>query len=464
MLCAPCRCCCRRPRSAGAGAYDSNDDEDDDDFGDDDEEEALDRDVSTGIAAIPRTSWDSGIALVSERDLAERPPEILFDQVSILLAGEQVVLTLRGDSDQERSRYLRTLSQRGSSGRATGAGGGAGGTASSEAASGGSESRWSFKFRKSADASTTAKSSSTPSALPSTPSLGRKSGLGVAFAASASTIHEVGAGGGSREDDSEESGGAERGRSIEEVEDPEVQEQIVRHLGVFRRVAASLRRRTVGSHMRDARALALMLADAVLDRTYELRDVLKDWEEAIEGSLTKPGSRPEPHISPHLYALGKMSELYLRSLEPLWYHMGTRTPERINPTLFRGLEPEVGDSRDDLGMVLSDVRGILDTTKRLAEVYSGLQSEHMNRALYTLTIITTFVMPGTAPPPQFVVARVFGLDSPNPRHPDRPPSCFPSFLPPSSFPPTFPPSFRPFGSCLSCLRSASFVGDLRHEL
>lgn len=138
-----------------------------------------------------------------------------------------------------------------------------------------------------------------------------------------------------------------------------------------------------------AKAVSLELIDAVLDQCYQVRDVLKDWQEAVEASLTAPGTVPLPLHTAHLFGLSKISELYQRSLRPLLTDL--KTPEVRQ--FFERQGPEVRDTVDDLSTMLGDVSSTIAITARLRELYSSLSNDMMNRALFVLTITTTTIMP-----------------------------------------------------------------------
>jgi Mg2+ and Co2+ transporter CorA len=138
-----------------------------------------------------------------------------------------------------------------------------------------------------------------------------------------------------------------------------------------------------------ARALSVELIDAMLDKCFLVRDVLKDWQEAIEESLTQPGTVPVPRHTAHIFSLSKTAELYERSLQPLLNDLRSVEVKQF----FLGLEPELGDSVDDLDTVLSDVRGTMSVATKLRELYSSLSNDMMNRALFLLTITTTTFLP-----------------------------------------------------------------------
>lgn len=68
------------------------------------------------------------------------------------------------------------------------------------------------------------------------------------------------------------------------------------------------------------------------------------------------------------------------------------------------VETDIRDTADDLANIVSDIRGILDTTTRLSHLYGTMQSDHMNRALYVLTVVTTVIVPAQ------VLGTVYGMN------------------------------------------------------
>jgi hypothetical protein len=138
-----------------------------------------------------------------------------------------------------------------------------------------------------------------------------------------------------------------------------------------------------------AKSVSLELVDAVLDQCYQVRDVIKDWQEAVEASLTAPGTVPLPMHTAHMFSLSKVSELYQGSLRPLLDDLSTKRVRRF----FDSQGPELGDTVDDLSTMLSDVSSTIAITARLQELYSSLSNDMMNRALFVLTITTTTIMP-----------------------------------------------------------------------
>lgn len=198
-------------------------------------------------------------------------------------------------------------------------------------------------------------------------------GLGV-FAMVARRLHRGGAGGGMQ-------AGAGLGAKLERA-----------GVNIARR-AASLGSNT---SMRQQRAtasttiLAIELLDAVLDASFEVRDVLKDWQEAIEASLTAPGTVPLPKHTAHIFNLTKTAELYARSLRPLL--SGLRSAP-VRARCGAAAATSLGDTIDDLATMVSDVETTMSTTVQLRQLYESLSGDTMNRALFLLTITTTSVLP-----------------------------------------------------------------------
>ncbi|CAE7939566.1 yfjQ, partial [Symbiodinium sp. KB8] len=136
--------------------------------------------------------------------------------------------------------------------------------------------------------------------------------------------------------------------------------------------------------------LAIELLDAVLDASFEVRDVLKDWQEAIEASLTAPGTVPLPKHTAHIFNLTKTAELYARSLRPLL--SGLRSAP-VRARCGAAAATSLGDTIDDLATMVSDVETTMSTTMQLRQLYESLSGDTMNRALFLLTITTTSVLP-----------------------------------------------------------------------
>ncbi|KAA0153998.1 hypothetical protein FNF29_02622 [Cafeteria roenbergensis] len=273
----------------------------------------------------------SEFTLLASRELVRRPPELLFSQLSVVLVDDWTVVTVRaGDEDSA-----------GMPGDSSDEEGDLWTTADGQA---GCEGK-----RRSLQ------------------------GLGV-FAMVARRLHRGGAGGGMQ-------AGAGLGAKLERA-----------GVNVARRPPSLGSNVSIQQQRASASTtiLAIELLDAVLDASFEVRDVLKDWQEAIEASLTAPGTVPLPKHTAHIFNLTKTAELYARSLRPLL--SGLRSAP-VRARCGAAAATSLGDTIDDLATMVSDVETTMSTTMQLRQLYESLSGDTMNRALFLLTITTTSVLP-----------------------------------------------------------------------
>jgi len=144
-------------------------------------------------------------------------------------------------------------------------------------------------------------------------------------------------------------------------------------------------------HTGSSRFLAFELTDAILQHNYEIRDVLKDWQTALEVDIR---ASARPYQTPHLYALQRLADSFSRHLMPLKDELTIENWREDPSSVFFGEQDILfRELYDDLVTITSDVASTIEMSEKLNQLYQRLQADRMNRVLYVLTVVTAVFIP-----------------------------------------------------------------------